>query len=498
MAPAIELARDGLAAAPRDDIEYAATHAWKTADFPRLLLPNALGNPFVGITQVDGNDFFHEHVAYLGLAAPLLALYGLTRAEVARWQWGLTLAAAACLLLAAGNATWLFEFARRALPGWLWFRCPGRIFSLITVFTTLLAARGADALVNGERGRRVPWQAAILIAASVSGVGIAVAYRFQATVFDWAAYRSYHRDNLTADFLATAAIALATGAAIFAGFCWKGRHRAIAWLALFAAVFCDLGYQNVRNFRLVEVAPEEIPASWLSISPPIRFVDTSAHPFLPPQHLDSSRLCRAAIEQRRSMVGTNDGGVLPGALMRLYRAIEHDARAILAISACGYAYLREADEWVTLDEPLDRVRFVPNLPERLCSIPIERIEARHVTDLRRVARRVPILRDEPRRLIVDCSAPTDGLLVVADTWYPGWTCEVDGRGTRLEAAHGVFRAVRLRAGRHLVEMRFQPRSFVEGAVVSVFGLSMLVALWLWGDGSVWSRVTGGGRRRCPV
>ena len=499
LAPAIELACDGLAAAPRGGIEHASSHAWKSADFLCLLSPNVLGNPFVGTKQFEASDFFHEHVAYLGLAAPLLAFYGLTRAEVARWQWALVVAVMICLLLAAGNATWLFDVAGRALPGWSWFRCPGRIFGLISVFTSLLAARGADAFVNTERASRVRWPAAPFITVSILAAGITVLYRLKKATFDWEGYRSYVLGNVTTDFLVTVLIALATVGALLIDYRRKARRRVIAWIALFAAIFCDLGYQNARNFHLAEVAAYEIPASWMAISPPIRFVDTSASPFVPPQHLYSSRLCRTAIEQGRSIVGTNDGGVLPGALTRLYHAIERDASSGFALSACGCAYMRDTDEWVALNEPLDRVRFVPNLSVGLCSVPIEQIEARHITDIRRNALRVPVLRDEPRRLLVDCSSPTEGLLVVADTWYPGWTCEVDGRSARLEIPHGIFRGVRLRPGRHLVEMRFQPRSFVEGAVVSVAGLSILVALWLWGDVNVRFRGTGGGKGgRCPI
>ena len=39
--------------------------------------------------------------------------------------------------------------------------------------------------------------------------------------------------------------------------------------------------------------------------------------------------------------------------------------------------------------------------------------------------------------------PTEGYLVVSDTWYPGWQATVDGEAATIERANVHFRAVYL-------------------------------------------------------
>jgi uncharacterized membrane protein YfhO len=77
---------------------------------------------------------------------------------------------------------------------------------------------------------------------------------------------------------------------------------------------------------------------------------------------------------------------------------------------------------------------------------------------------------------MEVEATADGILLFADTFYPGWNCTVDGYQTPIEAAHGVFRAVRLLAGPHVVEMAYEPRSFILGAGISAASIA-IVALF---------------------
>src|SRR4030095_9312569 len=58
---------------------------------------------------------------------------------------------------------------------------------------------------------------------------------------------------------------------------------------------------------------------------------------------------------------------------------------------------------------------------------------------------------------VNQSAP--GLLVLADTYYPGWTARVDGRPVPILRANYLFRGVAVPAGSHRVEFHYVPLSF---------------------------------------
>jgi hypothetical protein len=68
----------------------------------------------------------------------------------------------------------------------------------------------------------------------------------------------------------------------------------------------------------------------------------------------------------------------------------------------------------------------------------------------------------------DLSGP--GLLVLGDTYYPGWKALVDGRETKILKANYVMRAVELPQGRHRVEFYYSPASFRIGAAVSLTAL----------------------------
>jgi hypothetical protein len=82
--------------------------------------------------------------------------------------------------------------------------------------------------------------------------------------------------------------------------------------------------------------------------------------------------------------------------------------------------------------------------------------------------RILELRHDRVRLQADLRQP--GYLVLSDTYDPGWKATVDGRYASVQRANGAFRAVRLEAGRHLVEMSYRPASVVAGAALSAASL----------------------------
>jgi len=57
---------------------------------------------------------------------------------------------------------------------------------------------------------------------------------------------------------------------------------------------------------------------------------------------------------------------------------------------------------------------------------------------------------------IDVQAPSDGMLVVNETWYPGWVAEVDGESVEVVRANGLVRALPVPGGDHRVELRFEP------------------------------------------
>jgi uncharacterized membrane protein YfhO len=76
------------------------------------------------------------------------------------------------------------------------------------------------------------------------------------------------------------------------------------------------------------------------------------------------------------------------------------------------------------------------------------------------------------RLVVDTSAEGTGLLVLGDAWFPGWYATVDGAAADVHRVNWAFRGVVVPTGRHAVELRYRPRSFVVGAALSLLGLCL--------------------------
>ena len=74
-----------------------------------------------------------------------------------------------------------------------------------------------------------------------------------------------------------------------------------------------------------------------------------------------------------------------------------------------------------------------------------------------------------------------GLLVLPDTYFPGWKATVNGRETAIYPTDGAFRGVTVPEGTSRVEFRYEPREFTAGIGLGVVGLAAfaLVALVAW-------------------
>jgi len=73
-------------------------------------------------------------------------------------------------------------------------------------------------------------------------------------------------------------------------------------------------------------------------------------------------------------------------------------------------------------------------------------------------------------------APADGLAVVLDPWYPGWSATVDGQPAEIARADYAFMAVPVRAGPHRIELRYFPRRLLPGLAVAIAALALLILL----------------------
>ena len=77
------------------------------------------------------------------------------------------------------------------------------------------------------------------------------------------------------------------------------------------------------------------------------------------------------------------------------------------------------------------------------------------------------------RIQTDSAAP--GLLILAESAYPGWQVSVDGQDAEALTAYTTIKAVCVPAGAHIVEWQYVPTAFLAGGIISL-GALILIAV----------------------
>ena len=92
-----------------------------------------------------------------------------------------------------------------------------------------------------------------------------------------------------------------------------------------------------------------------------------------------------------------------------------------------------------------------------------------------------IVIDDPEHVEVEAEVRGSSAiyLVLADTFDPGWTCEVDGQPATIRPAYSAFRAVPLRPGHHRVKFVYEPAGFRVGLALSGVGLILVATCLAW-------------------
>ena len=99
-----------------------------------------------------------------------------------------------------------------------------------------------------------------------------------------------------------------------------------------------------------------------------------------------------------------------------------------------------------------------------------------------------IVRDSDDEVVLATDSARPGYLVLADTFYPGWKAEVDGREESIQPANAAFRAIPLAAGSHQVRFAYESSAVRWGWIVSLAGLLLAAGL------AMFSFLLGSGRK----
>ncbi len=74
------------------------------------------------------------------------------------------------------------------------------------------------------------------------------------------------------------------------------------------------------------------------------------------------------------------------------------------------------------------------------------------------------------RITLQTQRPTEGLLLLRETFYPGWKAFIDETEVEIQQANYIQRAVKVPKGEHVVQFRYEPTSYKLGLFLTLLTL----------------------------
>lgn len=91
---------------------------------------------------------------------------------------------------------------------------------------------------------------------------------------------------------------------------------------------------------------------------------------------------------------------------------------------------------------------------------------------------VDLLEHGADRLLIRAIMSCPGMVVLSDTYFPGWRARVDGKAAQIYEVNAAVRGVLVPAGMHTVTMRYRPASVIWGGLLTLVGILGAVSIWL--------------------
>jgi Bacterial membrane protein YfhO len=419
---------------------------------------------FVKSTFVRGPGFFQPY--YLSIPVGVLALVGFVRAG----RLGLVLGAGAIgfYLLSLGPGTpWFFVY--RLLPGLAMYRFPARLFVIVAFLSAVGVGFGVSALAHlMARWGRAPALAVEAAAVAAIAIALVAPIRVQ-TLLPWTAPAKALRlpPALRAelDRLADGARVVLPSDAVAPGLAVRGGTR--------ERIRVVDDYEPLSSSRLAEY----LYAVAGEASPP----QDAVRPFigtLPAKPI--ARLDLLDLLDVRAIV-TRAGPATAGPLATLPRTRAADLTIYANPGALPRAYL------------VGRVRFVGDRAAALAALDDAAVtggaaavvvgapgpgEEALVAAPAGRAGTAEIVVDGPERVVVSVDAPRPALLVLADSFAPGWRVAVDGEERPLREANHYVRGVPVPPGAHRVEFTYTAPGFRAGLGLAAIAWAGLAAIAL--------------------
>jgi membrane protein YfhO len=435
-----------------------------------------------------GPPFFWEDYGYVGVVTFVLALYAAARERrrgAPAFIIGMTLVA---YLLVLGRATPVFHAAYAVVPGMKVFRFPTRFLIVVDLGLALLAAIGLTRLPGDlSRLRRLSPAVAALVPPALCVVTLGDLFVHQPRQNPIVPAREWLARPATVDAIHRDTSQPRT---------FSPRHRDIhRWTFSEAG-----GWTNVQPYFDLRdtLEPNTGGALWDTPSADC-YAGVSARWYVDvwgdhnreasvmlavtrPDFLKQTLLIHRVVPNLLRTYGVThvlspfvEQGVSlplvahPGHAY-VYR-IDDAARVRVVQAATAVATDREAIEHL-----LD-ARFDPNKeillhdtsgPLHPTAAEAARIPMAPLTNSATVAY------EDSTHVVIDAQSGADAFLLVADTYYPGWSAEVDGRPTRVYRANVSVRGITLPRGHHQVRFEYHPPRFFTGLLITCAAIAALI------------------------
>ena len=445
--------------------EYAASYAYDPANFKTFFYAYANGD--ISDASYRGESIFWEDYGYVGLIPVLLAMY----ASLRFWKnWHVRFFAVTTVvayLFVLGPNTPIYEWAFHIIPGMKFFRFPTRFLFIVDASLIVLAAIGLTELFRQRR------RAAVEVAVLVVVVADLLFFQLrQNPIVDarqWlnppATVRKLKEDkSLFRIFSPAASEVHKTAFASASG--WSGDLQPYVAQREFIQASSNVLYGLSSADGYAQLTPNYVVDIWGDQNKPGMIFKTASvvegsfvpqSSFLKIMNLFNVKYLLSpwpVSSDKLEKMQVNDG-------VHLYRNTHALPRAFL-VGRYRVAPSSEVAQATLLASDFDPQREA--IVERPLASPGTADTENAVVSIDRYA---------TNTVDVSVSSTMGGLLVLSDTFYPGWNAYVDGVESTIYKVNLCQRGVTVQGGTHKVVFSFESDSIRWGFIVSMCSFVML-------------------------
>ncbi len=420
-----------------------------------FLLPKYFGTPNNGsYPALDPNlGIYWEQIGYLGILPIFLIIYLIiNNKSLFKKYFNLTLVLIISLILTFGRGSPLAFIFK--LPGFNLFRSPSRFIVLTTFSLSIFAGLGFDQFILKYKYKILPILLMILISIDL-----------------WKFGHNYH-PIVSVNKLQTPPQIVNILKKLPKGRIYTTKHTELTW----NKIMTTSGWQNVKPFLYFRNSLNansnlfyDIPHSWDNSGMRTRryqvyknaqtskLIDLSASKYIistnPIINIDNLTLINTITSQSPQLdnyyLYKNNNSVPRIRLISDYQTYDNPQDFIKKLNQPNF----DINKTVLLEKPINK-QFKPIAQSD-----------------------IKIIMDQNQVLKIQSNNDQDAILLVADSYYPGWKALIDNQETNIIVANINQRAIILPKGNHTIEFKYHPSSLYIGMIISLIGIIIWLYLW---------------------